>query len=270
MAFTFRITNPLSEPVHIQFWHNAMVAPGPANTLGTGFHFLFPARQLFVHSTSDPNLPGPYETFSWPFYHDRDLRYPRNWQGWLGFFVAPHAQTDWAAVYDDEADEGLVRIFPHERVPGLKGFGFGGGIPPQEWTDDGSVYAEMHGGLTPTFRDWLEIPGGGIIEWTETWFPIWRIGGVGDASVDGALNLRRVGDAIRAGIFPTHAMEGILALTVDGREMFTQTVRIAPDAPAVVDVPLPAQRPDRARVALELRTLAGDPIMHAEQEMTLR
>lgn len=270
LALTFHVVNPTDVPVRVKYWTNAMVAPGPQNRITPDFQFIYPTDTVLVHSTSDPELPGEYQPFSWPLYRGRDFSYPRNWRGYLGFFAHPQARASWAAVYDHAADEGLVRVFPRDVARGLKGFAAAGAIDPGNWTDDGSTYAEMHGGLAPTFRDWVEIPPGGIIQWTETWFPVWRIGGLVDASLDGALNLEREGDALRVGFFPTHPVTGILSVTLDGRAFWAQEARVAPDAPITAHVPLPPDRPHQATVAVQFADPQGHLIMRTEQEMLLR
>ncbi len=270
LTLHIRVANPTAAPARVTFWLNAMVAPGPGNTLSPGFRFIYPARTVAVHSTSDPDLPAPYEVFPWPEYRGRDFRYPRNWQGWLGFFVHPQAQANWAAVYDDLADEGLVRVFPGDVARGLKGFGFGNGIPPSEWTDDGSVYAEMHGGLAPTFRDWIEIPPGGIIQWSETWFPVWRIGGVVDASAQAAVNLTVVGEALRVRIFPVRPVEGSLDVTLGDVPLARLAVAGTPTTPIDVSVPLPPTRGQREPVAVRFTTAAGEVVLNTRQEMDVR
>jgi hypothetical protein len=267
MHLTFRLQNPTSRDVQVKFWSNAMVAPGPANTLGSQFQFIYPTRAAIVHSTSDPDLPGPYQVFSWPIYKGRDFSYPENWRGWVGFFVYPQAEQDWAAVYDHGADEGLVRVFPHTVARGLKGFGFGHAIPPSEWTDNGSVYAEMHGGLAPTFRDWITIPAHGIISWSETWYPIWRLGGVTQAGPRGAWFLKREGSVLRVGLFTVRPYRGLLTLSLAGRSLWQGKVFVAPESPWRRRIPLPSGRMiGRARVSAQF-AVGGHSLLRIEKEL---
>lgn len=45
-AFTLqpRVVNPTDKAIDYQFWINALLAPGPANTVGPGLRFLFPTE----------------------------------------------------------------------------------------------------------------------------------------------------------------------------------------------------------------------------------
>ena len=129
-----------------------MLAPGAANTVGEDLHFVFEADQVTVHSSGDFD---EYDVLDWPVHSGTDYSRLGNWNHWLGFFERPDAQGDFAGVYDTAADEGVARVFPPDVVRGSKGFGFGWANPIgwNNWTDDGSTYVELHGGVAPTFWD---------------------------------------------------------------------------------------------------------------------
>ncbi len=252
VELTFQITNPTAREMPLKFWSNAMVAPGPANTLGSSFQFIYPIKQAVVHSTSDPDLPAPYKVFSWPLYKGRDFSYPTNWRGWVGFFAYPRAKQSWAAVYDHNVNEGLVRLFPPTIVPGLKGFGFGNAISPSEWTDDGSTYAEVHGGIAPTFRDWKPLSPHSVLEWTETWYPIWQLGSITSADERGAWSLSIEGNALDVAFFPTRPYQGTLALLLEDKVVWRRPVVIAPDTPWQQTIRLDTKQPLPERVRITL------------------
>jgi hypothetical protein len=127
-----------------------------------------------VHSTGDPTLPQERQAMSWPIYKNRDMSRLQNWDQWLGFFARPSASQDWAGVIDRAHQEGLVRVFPRLIAQGSKGFAMGWRHPigAGEWTNDDSYYAELHGGLAPTFWDSVSIGAHQAIEWEETWYPL--------------------------------------------------------------------------------------------------
>ena len=202
-----RVENVRGNTLDYKYWTNAMLAPGPANTLSPELRFIYPVDEVTVHSTGDSALPGEHQPMSWPEYGGRDMSRLGNWQEWLGFFERPVAQGDFTAVYDPVVDEGMVRVFPSDQARGAKGFAFGWerALPASMWTDDGSYYAEMHGGVAPTFWDSASLAAGTSHEWVETWYPAAGIGGITVANHEAALHLKKNGDTVTMGVHSTAA-----------------------------------------------------------------
>jgi len=200
-----RIENARDSALDYKYWTNAMLAPGPANTLSPELRFIYPVDEVIVHSTGDSALPDENQPMSWPEYDGRDMSRLGNWRQWLGFFERPAAQGDFTAVYDPSVDEGMVRVFPSDQVRGAKGFAFGWdeALPASIWTDDGSYYVEMHGGAAPTFWDSASLAAGASYEWEETWYPAAGIGGVTAANREAALHLDKNGDTVTVGVHST-------------------------------------------------------------------
>ena len=189
-----RLENPTGTDLDYAYWTNAMLAPGDANTVSADLHFIFSASQMTVHSRGDDYLPNEHQAMSWPEYDG--TRYDRlgNWNRWLGFFERPQAAADFVAVYDTAADEGVVRVFPPAVVRGAKGFGMGWSdqLDPVLWTDDGSTYVELHGGVAPTFWDQATLPAGEALEWSEFWYPVSGIGRLSSATGEAALGVQEI------------------------------------------------------------------------------
>lgn len=268
-----RVENPSAQGVRFQFWLNAMLAPGGLNRPSADLQFIFPVREMTVHSTGDARLPDAGQPFSWPIYGGRDVSRLGTWREWLGFFARPAAQGDFMGVYDHAVDEGMMRVYPSEVARGAKGFGLGWGaaaISPGEYTDDGSAYVELHGGLAPTFWDQAELAPGAAVEWAETWYPVAGIGGVVYANENGAVNLRAEAGGLRVGLFPTFPAEGFLQVSLDDRALFGQDVALRPDAPFSRLVPLPADAPAQARVRLTWTDADGQALVAYEDVLTLR
>ena len=205
---TPRLENPTAAPLAFKFWHNAMLAPGAANTVGPDLRFAVPIDQVTVHSRGDDDLPADGQPMDWPVYAGVDYSRLGNWNRWLGFFARPQAAVGWAGVYDTDARRGVVRVFPQQVAVGVKGFAFGWAepIPWDDWTDDvdgdreGSTYIELHAGPSPTFWDTITLPPGGTLEWTETWLPVRDLPALSLGTAEVALGLAAAGDALEVGV----------------------------------------------------------------------
>jgi len=246
VTLDFDVDNLADVPVQAAYWTNAMLAPGAANKVGPNLRFLFPGQQMAVHSSGESNLPGAGQVFSWPVHNGRDVSRLGTWGQWLGFFATPKAAGTWSAVYDTDADEGVVRVFDPAKVPGLKGFGLGWGQPiaASNYTDGDSSYVEMQGGLTPTFADTFTLSPGQGPGWRETWYPVAGIGGVSAADADGAAHLTREGltsterDGLRLRLFSVSSREGLISVSGPEGELLSASVTLDPAHPA--DLRLPA------------------------------
>ncbi len=170
-----QITNNTGATKQFKFWINAMLAFSN-NRADDNTQFIMPAvTQATIHSTGDSGLPAS-GAVAWPVYNERDLSVIGNLSGWLGVFAYPKAGADFAGAYDTTADMGVVRIFPASTATGVKFF-TGRGIDTTKWTDDGSTYFELWGGLKPTFADVASIDSGQSLTWEERWYPVSELGG---------------------------------------------------------------------------------------------
>lgn len=197
-----RLENLTSAPITFKFWHNAMLAPGPANTVGPELRFVMPIDRVMVHSRGDDYLPGEGQVMDWPVYGGVDYSRLGNWNKWLGFFAHPQAAEGWAGVYANGVRRGVARMFPPETASGVKGFGFGWAdpIPASTWTDDDSFYVELHGGPSPTFWDTLTLDPGGSLEWTETWLPLRDLPALNRSTEEAALGLAAAEGDLEVGV----------------------------------------------------------------------
>jgi uncharacterized repeat protein (TIGR01451 family) len=199
---TPRLENPTTSPVVLEFWHNAMLAPGAENTVGPDLRFVIPIDQVTVHSRGDAYLPDAGEAMGWPIHRGTDYSRLGNWIHWLGFFARPRAAQGWAGVFDEDVRRGVARVFPHQVAVGVKGFSSGWGQPidSQAWTDDGSTYVELHGGPSPTFWNSITLDSGQVLEWTETWLPLRDLPALSLATSDLALGLKAEGMDLHFGL----------------------------------------------------------------------
>jgi hypothetical protein len=264
LGFTLQphIENGTAHSVAVQYWTNAMLAPGGRNRVGTGLQFVFPGDEVTVHSTGDESLPTAWQAMSWPDWRGRDMSLLANWRGWLGFFARPQASHGFAGVYDREAREGVIRSTAEGPAIGVKGFGFGPagyGLSPELWTDDGSSYVELHGGLTSAFGEPYPLGAGQSVGWSEYWFPLAGIPGV---TVAGAAGAAFVGPGVDPAwqlmLAPARRIEGTVELHFDGTSVGSWPVSAA--AGSVTEIPLAPGGPTPApgtQIVLTYRATAG-------------
>lgn len=269
-SFTIRprIENPTGQAVAVKYWTNAMLAPGGHNSVSAELRFVLPdsISSVTVHSRGDDWLPGVGERMSWPVHGGTDFSRLGNWNRWLGFFEDP-AAGDFLGVYDPGYDEGMVRVFTSSVARGAKGFAFGWGDPieSETWTDDGSSYVEIHGGPAATFADSVTLPAGGHLEWTETWYPVAGLGGLRFANAAAAINLASGPGQIEAGVVPTRRWTGTMALLLDGADLWSGSVSLAPGQAWRQSVTASGGGTGRVR----LRMAAEDGSTTADYETTL-
>jgi len=268
-----RIENPTAAPLNVKYWTNAMLAPGGQNAPSADLHFVLPEDvvTVTVHSRGDEFLPAPNESMQWPLSDGIDFSRLGNWNRWLSFFENP-AVGEFIAVYDEGYDEGIVRVFSSSSVLGAKGFAFGWKDPisPENWTDDGSGYVEIHGGPAPTFDDSVTIPAGGQLQWTETWYPVAGLGGLRYANGTAALNLEADdGQALVAAAVP-RPWRGDLVLMLNGQEKWRQAVSLLPGQPFLNQIALGAKVPQRGKLVLRMETPDGTVATEYGSELDLK
>jgi hypothetical protein len=227
-----RIENRTNTQQKGQLWTNAMVAPGGTNRVSPNLRWIIPTDQVTVHSTHDPGLPPEHGIISWPEYGSRDMSNSSTWGGWFGGFALPGANRgEFAAVYDPDSDEGMVKTFTNKEMPGVKFFGWGPDLNPTIYTDDQSSYAELWGGITPTFWDYATFPPNTGLGWTERWQPVARTGGVSLANAWGTVSV--TGNTVR--VLPVRRIEGAtLAIRNTSGVSTTYPVSAYPDRPATI------------------------------------
>ena len=229
------ISNVSQTELEFDYWHSAMLAPGPQNTPSGSLHFILPTNQMIVHSTGDDRLPAPTESFPWPIYNSRDISMLESWSEYAGFFESPSASGPFAAVYDRLYDAGAVRIFPADVARGSKIFspGWQSPLPTNYYTDDESSYVELHGGLAPSFFEHYQLPAGGSVTWREVWYPLQGIGDMVYANEVAAVNLSASAGGLTVGFYPTRPISGDLLLYGDGVEILRFAIDASPELPFV-------------------------------------
>ena len=131
-------------------------------------------------------------------------------------------------------------------VPGKKFFEWGNGDDGRTWdsilTDDDGPYIElMVGAYSDNQPDYSWLQPFETRSFDCCWYPIRALGGVKQATREGALNLEVGGDGVaRLGFNTTARHQGAHAVLKAGeRVVWEQGLAIGPDSPFVAEVPLP-------------------------------
>ena len=231
-----RLVNGTDHPVPVQFWVNAVLAPGSPSVVANT-RFIVPVNQVVVHSRGEQgwNLPGPRSTMPWPVVAGRDLSHYDQWNDYLGFF-APYLPASFMAVYNPDADLAIARIVAPEKTPGNKLFAFGLKFGDRSYADDNSQYIEMWGGANPSFwpEDDIQLAPGGDIQWRETWWPLAGLGGLTQANDRVAFNLLE-GSTLR--ILSAQPGPATLLFSADGIEFSRESVTLSPARPIERAIP---------------------------------
>jgi hypothetical protein len=246
-AFTLqpRLVNGTDHTVPVQFWVNAVLAPGSPSA-SADLRFIVPVDQVVVHSRGEQgwNLPAPRLAMPWPVVAGRDLsRYDR-WDDYLGFF-APYLPAGFMAIYNPGADLSIARIVTPGKTAGNKLFAFGLKFGDRSYTDDNSQYLEMWGGANSSFwpEDDIQLAPGGVVQWRETWWPLAGLGGLTQANDRVAINLLP-GPAVR--ILSAQPKQAVLLFSADGVELSRESIALSPARP--VERTIPASAGSRVRI----------------------
>jgi Domain of unknown function (DUF5107) len=235
-----RIGNPTPNSARLQFWINAALTLGSARNISARTEFSLPTNSVFVHSTADrfvpaKNVPGanavaPAPALSWPVISGQDMSEYSNWDDYLGVFVTTPTRP-FVGVYNHDAELGLARVFPPDQVPGVKLFAFGPNYCCRtEFSDDGSDYFELWGGLPRTFfpEDDVTLGPGEYREWTEYWLPFAKTGGFSAASQDAVLSLKSEKQRVIVSVYSAILREGTLVLEDGERALMRWPITLAP------------------------------------------
>ncbi len=224
-----RISNPTAEARRFQFWANGMLALSDVNAPSADLTFVLPASEVIVHSTGDGSLPGPGGRMAWPVHNGRDFRRYGEWRSYLGIFAPQAADAGFAGAYDPQTDQGVVRVAPAS-IRGVKIFCLGD-LPPELWTDDGSRYFELWGGLTATFWDYATLGPGQSVSWTEYWYAVSGMGGYDWANAEGAVRVTPLGDGAEVGVETVRPMAATVVLLRGGEEAARWSAEVGPGRP---------------------------------------
>ena len=154
-----------------------------------------------------------------------------------------------------------MHVADRDTMPGKKFWTWGNGPDGRMWdhilTDEDGPYIElMTGGYSDNQPDYSWIQPGESRTVVHYWYPVRELGGIKAANLEGALDLEvKDGQARLAANTTTPRRDARVRLTEAGRVVFETTATIAPDAPFVREVALPAGVREEG---LRLAVLAAD------------
>jgi tetratricopeptide (TPR) repeat protein len=255
---TVRMTNRTGLP------HSMLYFSNPAVHANEDYQVVFPPDVDWAtfHAKND---------FSpWPFARGRfvghdfppgtDLSRWKNHPWPISFFVYRSA-LDFLGGYDHGRRAGVVHVADRDTMPGKKFWTWGNGPDGRMWdrilTDEDGPYIElMTGGYSDNQPDYSWIRPGESRTVVHTWYPVRELGGIEAANREGALHLEvKEGKARLAVNSTTVRRDARVRLGGPGGPLFETTATVAPDAPFVREVALPA---DVAAEGLRLALLAAD------------
>ncbi|MBN1401159.1 MAG: DUF5107 domain-containing protein [Anaerolineae bacterium] len=238
-AFTIdsTLTNASSQPQSLQYWINAMLSPG-SPSVQPSLRFDYPASEVIIHSRGDRGLPEAGQRMAWPIYGGRNLSRYETWRDWLGLF-APELDVPFTVVYDEATQIGMLRAFPPEIARGVKLFGFGLGFGDAgAYTDDGSQYVEMWGGLTPTFWDDAILAPQEDVGWVETWYPVVGCGPISAANEQAALAVAQRDGYLEICVYAPRDRAWELEVRGDDQVLLREPFEVRPGKPYCTRGPL--------------------------------
>ncbi|MBN1955523.1 MAG: DUF5107 domain-containing protein [Anaerolineae bacterium] len=256
IAVTPRVSNPTGTAQSYQFWANAMLALSDTNIPSSDLNFLLPASQVVVHSSGDGSLPAPGSAMDWPVHNGRDFGRYAEWHSWLGIFAPQAAAAGFSGAYDLGVDQGVIRVAP-AWVRGVKLFCLGD-LGAEQWTDDGSRYFELWGGLTGSFWEYTTLAPGESVAWTEYWYAVSGMGGCTWANGEGAVRLARLGNGLEIAVGTVRPVQATIILWQGETERARWQETVGPGRPFCT-----AWEEGNGPWSLEVRDGNGAPLIHA-------
>ena len=239
---TFRVINRTPLPHSMLFWANAAVH---AND---DYQVIFPpdAEYATYHAKDQfSNWPISHQLFEGADYmRGVDVSWWKNHPKPCSFFCWG-SEMDFMAGYDHGKDAGTVHVADHHVWAGKKFFEWGNCDYGRTWdsilTDADGPYIElMVGAYSDNQPDYSWLQPFETRSFDCCWYPIRSLGGVKQATREGALNLEVGGDGVaRLGFNTTARHQGAHAVLKAGeRVVWEQGLAIGPDSPFVAEVPL--------------------------------
>ena len=240
-----RLHNRTSEVQTFLWWANvaARVHDDYQSFFPTDVHYVADHARRAI--TSFPAADRPYYGVDYPARaaEGRDrLDFYRNIPVPTSYMVTDTVD-DFFGGYDHRADAGFVHVADRRVAPGKKQWTWGDAPFGHAWdrllTDADGPYVELMAGVyTDNQPDFAWLLPGETKAFTQTWYPIQRIGPVHQATTEAAVRLDVVDDEIRVGV-AVSALRPTTRVVVTAGEhtVLDETFDLEPGRPLVTRVP---------------------------------
>jgi tetratricopeptide (TPR) repeat protein len=180
-----------------------------------------------------------------------DGSYPPNDLSWYSNIPVPTSymvtgtEEDFFGGYDHAAQAGVVHVANHHIAPGKKQWTWGNHEFGYAWdrslSDDGGPYIELMAGVyTDNQPDFSYLAPWETKTFTQTWFPIHKIGVPVSANVEGALSLHLESGSARIGICVTKPRQNIKITLFRGEALICEWARdISVENPLLLEYAVP-------------------------------
>lgn len=254
-------------------WHNPTSLEQPYYNWMTAAAFarddleLFvPGRSYLEHSGRERPWPDDEAGRHLPLYRNNAFG------GNKSYHVVGELNDFFGGYYHDE-DWGWGHWARYEDMPGQKMWLWAlsreGGVWEDLLTDDDGQYVEFQAGRLLVQYSPVDSVANPVTEagfdpvsssrWTETWFPLEGIGGLSDASRDGALHAKVEGDSLRVSVHAFGPAEDTLELWSGERKLAAVPVRLAALTPFEAAFRIDPDQPYRVRLAAVGLDYESDP-----------
>ena len=161
-------------------------------------------------------------------------------------YMVTGTEHDFFGGYDHQAEAGVVHVANHHISPGKKQWTWGNHDFGYAWdrnlTDNDGPYIELMAGVyTDNQPDFSYLAPWETKTFTQSWYPIHRIGVPQAANADAALSLQMKDNSVRIGLCVTRPVENVTLRLINGESeigSWTQSVTVA--EPLVLTAKLPA------------------------------
>ena len=197
-----------------------------------------------------------------------DGSYPPDDLSWYSNIPVPTSymitstEHDFSGGYDHASDSGVIHVANHHVAPGKKQWTWGNHEFGYAWdrslTDDDGPYIELMAGVyTDNQPDFSWLAPWETKTFTQSWFPVSRIGVPQASNVDAALSLRYKDGVATIGLYVTKDVGEVeIILEAAGQELQRWIETAAIKSPIVLTHTLAADV-DGGALAVSVRTSAG-------------
>jgi tetratricopeptide (TPR) repeat protein len=199
--------------------------------------YIFPGRFQIGHNYDVPLDPWPVNA------QGRDLSYYRNndFGGAKSYFTVGEREDFYGAWYE-KSDAGFGHWALYEDMPGRKVWIWDLSRAGEIWidllTDKDGQYTEPQAGRLLNQSDHEFLASGASDRWRELWFPYNGIGPMSASSPDGVLSVSAGEKALKVGLYPLRAIDEDLVVTIGGKELHRERLKLAVAKPIQKDLPL--------------------------------